>query len=102
MINEGYIKNESLYEIETLTNEGIRSIYQSKSKEKDALQQKWRRTLYFSRILRIVALFINVISIGIAWYKTQIVTSTWYLIVLNIVCTTAFVTLFFGTVFLIL
>lgn len=101
-IGESYMENEALNEIETLTNEGIRAIYQSKSEEKGLLQEKWRKTLYFSRFLRIVALFAIVISIGIAWYKTEIVTSVWYLIVLNIVCAIAVVTLFLGTILLIL
>ncbi len=96
------MEHKALYEIETLTNEGIRAIYQSKLEEKGLLKEKWRKTLYFSRFLRIVALFAVAISIGIAWYKTEIATSTWYLIVLNIVCAIAVVTLFLGTIFLIL
>ncbi len=88
--------------LESLSNETIKQIYHSKYVEKLQLQEKWNKSMYFSRIMRSIALGIVFIFIGAAWYKTAQTTDKWYWIALNIVSAIATAILVIGVIFLIL
>lgn len=87
---------------ELLSNETIRQIYKDKLIEKSQLQEKWSKSMYFSRIMRSIALCFVAISMIVAWYKTYQTTDKWYWITLNIVSAIAIATLVIGALFLIL
>ena len=88
--------------LESLSNEAIRQIYHNKLIEKTRLQEKWNKSMYFSRIMRSIALATVAVVIGFAWYKTTQTTDKWYWVALNIVSVIATATLAIGSLFLIL